>query len=422
MTDDKQFTDKLAEAFGRLRAYCEAEDYRGWDPYDGLNSKVFKAIPLVGRSAICRLVWIQLFKRCPWNMRRALLVPKQHNAKGIGLFLQGYCDLWHIVDGLEKAGDPASAENAEVAALAAQFGTKADIEKKINYLGDLLLTMRAEGFSGSAWGYNFPWQCRREFLFPAGEPTVVATQFCAWALLDAAAITGRTDLHDAAVSAADFVLSDLHRTPHRGGQIISYSRMQGNDTIYNASLLGSRLLARVWKETGRQDCLDLARQSVEACCAEQRQDGSWTYGLKAVTGWIDSFHTGYNLDGLIAYQQLTGDTRFADNISRGAEYYVENFFTPDGVPKYYNNSMYPIDIHCTGQLPVTLSRLGLYDRHKPLVHKVMSWAIDNMQDPKGYFYYQLKRGKSSHISYMRWSNAFMFASMAAALRSELCGK
>ena len=36
---------------------------------------------------------IQGFKRCPINLRQLFLVPKDYNAKGIGLFLQGYCNL-----------------------------------------------------------------------------------------------------------------------------------------------------------------------------------------------------------------------------------------------------------------------------------------------------------------------------------------
>lgn len=404
MKSDAVTEKRVLEAFDSLRTYCEAEDYRGWDPYDGLNSRVFKAIPLVGRSAICRLVWIQLFKRSPFNLRRMMLVPKQHNAKGVGLFLQGYCTLWHAVKAHPELAD--------------KLGSLSVLEERITYLGDLLLDMKSPGFSGAAWGYNFPWQCRREFLFPAGEPTVVATNFCAWALLDAAEITGREDFKTIALSASDFILNDLRRTPHKGGTIISYSKMPGNDTIYNASLLGSRLLARIAMITGRQDCLDLARESAVACCADQAEDGSWKYGVKPVTGWIDSFHTGYNLDGLIAYQEMTGDTSFNDNIERGLRYYLDTFFLPDGSPKYYHDRQYPIDIHCPGQLVMTLSRLHRYAENKTLVSKVLGWTLDNMFSPQGYFYYQLKQGKSSRISYMRWSNAFMFCTLATALAEE----
>lgn len=399
-----EFNNNLLDVFARLRAYCEAEDFRGWDPYDGLNSKVFKALPLVDRSAICRLVWIQLFKRSPFNLRPLLMVPKQHNAKGIGLFLQGYCTLWNAVKAYPR--------------LEAKLGTAAELEAHINRLGELLLSLKAPEVSGAAWGYNFPWQCRREFLFPAGEPTVVATNFCAWALLDAAEITGRDDFRRTALSAADFVLNDLRRTPHKDGIIISYSKMPGNDTIYNASLLGSRLLARCWKLTGRQEYLDLAAASVRACCADQHPDGSWAYGVKPVTSWIDSFHTGYNLDGLIAYQEITGDKSFAPNIERGLKFYLENFFLPDGSPKYYHDRQYPIDIHCPGQLVMTLARLHRYAESRDTVHRTLSWTFTNMLSPKGFFYYQLKKGLSSKISYMRWSNAFMFCALATAIACE----
>lgn len=392
--------ENILQSFCRLKTYIERQDYKGWDPYDGLNSKVYRALPLVKRSAIFRLAWIQLFKRCPVNLRKLLGVPKQYNAKGIGLILQGYCNLYPLV----KAGADGAVGSAD------------EIQGRIRQLADLLLDMRSEGFSGSAWGYNFPWQCRREFLFPAGEPTVVATQFCASALLSAYEITGVERYKDVAVASAHFVMEDLRRTPHKGGFIFSYSRMPGNDTIYNASLLGSRLLALVYKYTGDKSYLDAARQSMVACCADQRKDGSWTYGVKPVTGWIDSFHTGYNLDAISAYIEITGDTLFSDNLRRGLDYYLKTFFNEDGSPKYYHNRQYPIDIHCPAQLMVTLVRLGEFESHKVLAEKVLDWTLRNMQAPEGYFYYQLKKGVSSRISYMRWSNAFMFYSMSHILR------
>lgn len=381
----------------KLEKKCSAEQYKGWDPYDGLNSKVFKALPFVGRSAVARLIWIQLFKRNPINLRRLLMVPKQRNAKGIGLFLQGYCSLWRAVD-----ADPSKAE---------LFGSKQQLEGKITELADWLVDNVTSGFSGAAWGYNFPWQCRREFLFPAYEPTVVATYFCAGALLDAFEISGREVYRTTALSSAEFVKKDLRRSPYGSGVIISYSRMPGNDTIYNASLLGSALLARCYSYTSDSDSLELARQSVDACCAAQADDGSWTYGVKPVTGWIDSFHTGYNLMALSQYMKYTGDRSYKNALEKGFNYYIKNFFLADGAPKYYHNRQYPIDIHCVGQLFVTLSDLNRLDEYRGLVDKVMDWTERNMWSDKGYFYYQLKKGLSSRISYMRWSNAFMFAAL-----------
>lgn len=398
--------NNIQESFLRLRNYCEAQDYKGWDPYDGLNSRLAHALLPLKHSAIMRLCIIQGFKRCPVNLRQLMLVPKEHNAKGIGLFLQGYCNLYKIVRTQQE---------------------KDEVLDKITYLADLLLKMRSDlkysgQYHGACWGYNFDWQARRLFLFPAHTPTVVATNFCATALMEAYEILKDTKYSDiaknylnVAVTSAEFVLKDLHRyypdADNKSKFLFSYSKLPGNDTVYNASMLGSRLLAFCYKYTGHQEYLEAARGSLEACVEGQRADGSWVYGLLPVQKWIDSFHTGYNLDALVAYEEQTGDTRFHEAMEKGFRFYIDHFFETDGQPKYYHDRTYPIDIHCPGQLFVTLSRLHKLDAHYELADKVMRWTICNMQDSKGYFYYQLKKGLNSKISYMRWSNAFMFCAM-----------
>ena len=60
---------------------------------------------------------------------------------------------------------------------------------------------------------------------------------------------------------------------------------------------------------------------------------------------------------------------------------------------------------------MTLSKLNQFKSHQEIATKVLKWSIKNMQSKKGYFYYQLKKVWSSKISYMRWSNAFMFNAM-----------
>lgn len=388
----------ILTAFRKLANYCQEEDFKGWDPFDGLNSKVLKAILPLKHSAVLRLIVIQGFKRFPWNLRKLLLVPKQYNAKGIGLFLQGYCNLYRLIE-LQPA-------------LEKDVGKRESILLRIHEFSQLLIRLRSNGYHGSCWGYNFDWQSRRLFLFPAFCPTVVATNFCATALMDAYEVTGNKEYLNVALDSANFILNDLHLDEYEGEKMISYSPLHGNDLVSNASLLGSKVLAYCYKYTKNEKYLNVARSSVKACCIGQRKDGSWTYSQIPPKLWIDSFHTGYNLDGLIAYEEQTGDKDFHDNIERGFDYYINNFFSEDGSPKYYNNKQYPIDIHCPGQLLVTIHRLHKFGKYSGLAEKVLDWTISNMQDKKGYFYYQLKKGVSSKIPYMRWSNAFMFYAMS----------
>lgn len=211
--------ENILNSLIRLKQHCEGEGFKGWDPYDGLNSKLFHAIPFLDKSAIGRLIMIQTFKRNPVNLRRLALIPKDYNAKGIGLLLQGYCNLFNLV----------KKQNV----LSSKLGSMSELESRVVELADLLLSLRSQGdYHGACWGYNFDWQARRLFLFPKNTPTVVATQFCATALMSAYEVTGKKQYLDVALSSAEFVIQDLHRTPYNNGFLFSYSPLKGNDTAF----------------------------------------------------------------------------------------------------------------------------------------------------------------------------------------------
>ncbi|PWN07468.1 delta-aminolevulinic acid dehydratase [Rhodohalobacter mucosus] len=388
----------LGNAFQKLKTYCENENYQGWDPYDGLNSKIFQSTPFK-HSSFARLAWIQLFKRNPVNLRKLFLVSKGHNPKALGLFLTGYCNLYELAQ-----------EGNE------QFGSTEEIREKIQYLADLLIELQTPGYSGACWGYNFDWQARGGLFFPAFTPTVVATTYAVNGLLDANQILQDKKLEEAAVSSAEFILQDLNRTQKKEGFLFSYAPKFGNNTVYNASLLGSRLLARIYSLTKNKEYAEAARQSVLACCNAQNEDGSWYYGELDIQDWIDSFHTGFNLDAIYDYKQYTGDESFQENYEKGFRYYIQHFFLDDGTPKYYHDTTYPIDIHCPAQFITTLSKTNRFQQHETLAEKVINWTIQNMQNAKGYFYYQKKKSHTNKIPYMRWSQAWMFAAMSYYLK------
>jgi rhamnogalacturonyl hydrolase YesR len=382
-------TNKVQESFEKLSMYCEREGYKGFDPYDGLNSRLFRSLPIISKSRLARLVWIQAFKRSPFNLRGLTGVRKEYNPKALGLFLSGYSNLYK--------------QTSEDKYL-----------QKIHFFTNKLASLRNTEWSGSCWGYNFDWQARA-FFQPRNTPTVVATTFIACALLDAYEITKEVHLLQMARSACDFVLKDLNRTYDSSGNFaFSYSPLD-KSIVYNASLLGSRLLARVYSHTGENELFVSAGKSVKYCCDNQNPDGSWSYGKQHFHHWIDNFHTGYNLECISDYARFTGDQSYKENLKKGLKYYLDTFFSAEGIPGYYNNSVYPIDIHSSAQLIITLVKTGSFDENKALVDKVINWTIDNMQSDKGYFYYQVNKYFSSRIPYMRWAQAWMFFSMSLYL-------
>jgi len=165
----------IRHAFSRLDHYCQKADYKGWDIFDGLNSEIFKNSFLF-RSRVLRLVWIQLFKRSPINFRYIARIPKDHNAKGLGLFASGFAALNRI--------------------------------EKAKILLDKLKNMCCDGFLGISWGYNFTWQARA-FYVPVGMPNTVVTVFVANAFLDYFEKTGDEEYLIVAKECCDFILNHM---------------------------------------------------------------------------------------------------------------------------------------------------------------------------------------------------------------------
>jgi len=47
-----------------LYAYCKGKSWEGYDPFDGLNSKLFQALPFFKKNKLIRLIFLHLNKRC----------------------------------------------------------------------------------------------------------------------------------------------------------------------------------------------------------------------------------------------------------------------------------------------------------------------------------------------------------------------
>ena len=370
------------KSFKKLIDFCEAEDFKGWDPYDGLNSKLFQQLPFLKKSRFFKLAWIQFFKLSPVNFRNFVGVSKTHNPKGLALFLIGYCNLY-------------------------KQEPKEKYLKYIKELTQLLLEKKTSGYSGACWGYNFDWQARA-FFQPKNTPTVVATSFVAEALIASYKIIENEEVLKTLISIEKFITKDLNKTyDDEENFTLSYSPLDQTQ-VFNAGLLGAKTLCLLYEFIKEDELLNFSKKIVKYVCNKQQRNGAWSYGTLPFHQWIDNFHTGYNLECIYTYQQISGDKSFQENLERGTNYYLETFFTEEGMAKYYNNQTYPIDVHAPAQLIITLYKLNILDTHKDLAARVLNWTINNMQSPKGYFYYQKRKGLSSKIPYMRWAQAWMF--------------
>ena len=314
----------MKEIFQKLHEYCAAREWRGIDPYDGLNSPVARLLP----GKLARQAWTQLHKRSPVNLRPLCGIKPTLNAKGLALFAMVNPELKPRLDSLRNPD--------------------------------------------GGWGYPFPWQSRA-FYAPAGTSNLICTAFAAKAL--GCDVTG-------------FVEQNLMRDGW-----ITY--IPGSETqVHNINMIGAALI-------GRRDCMAWSVQ-------RQRPDGSWWYGEAANQRWIDNFHTGYCL---LALREMGG---FEEAAGRGFDFWERTFWRPDGEPLYYHDRRWPVDGHCSAVGILTFLAFGKLAE----ANRVARWAVENLWDARGFFWYQRTGTRVNKLCYLRWTQAWMYYALAKLIQAN----
>ncbi len=115
-------------------------------------------------------------------------------------------------------------------------------------------------------------------------------------------------------------------------------------------------------------------------------------------------------------------TETFEPIRGGVNYWLANFFLEDGTPKYYDNAVYPVDIHSAAVAIAALCELGAVDaRMLPMAIKTTAWTVGNLKDPQGFFYYQKRKNRTIKTPFMRWGQAWMAYALARLMEAEKAG-
>lgn len=356
---------------------ARSNSFAGYDPFDGLNSTYLK--PLFRLSKYIRLAFLQFNKLSPINFRPIFGIQTGVNPKGLALFLSGSC-----------------------------LSGSQDLENFADDLFEKLILAGIEKEGSIGWGYNFDWQ-NRVFYIPKNTPTVVNTAFAAHAIMDYYELRKDKSVCSYFPKLAKFFLNQLNRTITDDTICFSYTPID-NTQVHNANLLAAGALARLYGYLNQSDIADIVEKATKFSLNAQTSDGAWIYGSHRSQAWVDSFHTGFNLEALshVLHSGIYSDiSQLSSAINRGEDYYVQNFFGPNGEPYYYNNKNFPYDIHTPAQ---AISYLCKNTKYIHLVEKVIQWTFKHMYSQ--HFYYRIGITHTNKISYIRWGEAWMFYGLA----------
>ncbi|OGH96376.1 MAG: hypothetical protein A2104_04780 [Candidatus Melainabacteria bacterium GWF2_32_7] len=393
----KNYWDKsnIYDSFNRLYNYVIKHDYTGIDVFDGLNSKLFKDTPLY-KSKLFRLALIQFCKRSPVNFRKLLLVSPGFNPKAGALFLLGNLNMY-------------KATNDD------QYKNEAE---RLFYK---LKETHIHRYKGISWGYNFEWQARA-FFVPIDTPNIVTTVYVGKALLEYYNIFQDKESLELAVQAAEFILNEMIKFEDENKLCFGYIPEEDAE-VHNANLLAASFLSSLNQYIKIPDLDKKIIKSLNFSISDINKDGSWPYGTKPFHRWVDNFHTAFNIESLINIKEnlnLIDLTRVIDKVT---DFYFDELFTNEGMPKYYNNNLYPVDIHVIAEAIILINRLKLFkitnNQEKiAKIEKKLLELINVFQDKKGYFYYQKGKYFWNKTPYIRWAQAWMFYALSDIILFE----
>ena len=388
MSDRSNPSAALLDALRAVERFGAERDWRGTDPYDGLNATRLPS-PL-RRARRGRQGVIQAVKRSPLDLRPLLGVPPARNSAAMAHVTWAYA-----IGGFLP-------EDEELAKLRSSV--------------DALLAMRWAEREEACWGYHFDVQTR-VFFYPRGAPNTIATSFAALALLEAHRRTGDERALEAAVSAGDWFLRHVPQTETPEGAFFGY--LEGDRTpIHNANLLACTVLARLHAIDPRPELAAAVEAGVSHATTLQREDGSWPYGEEPHLQWVDGYHTGYVLWCLHEIAQAGFGGAVGGSLPRGLSYYRSELFLADGTPKFHSDALYPIDAECVAQGIQTFARCSASDPELlDPAWKVLDFALRRMRRPDGGFVYQRRRGWSIRTPHIRWVIASMLLALANLKRA-----
>ena len=365
-----------------LLRYIEHNQYRGFDLYDGLK---ITDSPILLKNRYINSFLTQSFKLSPVNVRKLVGIKPTKMPKAMGLFLNCYALLAEITVDKDQS------------------------ESYLNKAKPILAWLEAncaQGYGGPCWNFGFNY--RQMF----DTPTVVITSIIAKGLFNYYNVTKCEQAKRILLKIADFILSDLPTTTTDDGLCFSYTPIQ-RECCFNASMLATETLAKIYFLTNEQKLLDYICRSVDFTIAYQKDDGRWNYRVDTATGneraQVD-FHQGYVVESLydtIKYAGLN-DPKYEKALHRGTEFYYKEQFFPDGRAKRRLPRIWPVDIHNQSQGIITFSKLCELDsQYLGFSKTIAQWTIDHMQNRSGYFYFQVYPHFTNKIAYMRWSQAWM---------------
>lgn len=386
------FVTRAFSALGQLDEWVQARKLAGYDPYDLRGTDLYLwALNPAYRHSLPRKVLrgglSVLENLFPMGLRSLFGVRPEVNAKAIALFARAYLDLY-----------------------AAGYGD--GYLTKANACLDWLEAAPTHEYTGAGWGYPFHWQS--VVFIPKGTPSSVVSWHVGDAFWRAYQLSGERRHLDICIAVCEFFRNGLNSDrPTADSLCFSYTPLDKMH-VFNSTLFVGEFLIRIGREIENSDYQRDGFAVAEYVVSNQLANGSWTYfgPEEKRPPTVDHYHTGFVLRMLHSISEMTSEQRFEQSLAKGFRFYWNALFEPDGLPRYFSDRVYPVNIHTLSEALLCLRLFdGRYRDTSDRLIGVFEWTMDNMHDRQGYFYFAKYPNRLVKMPYLRWGQAWMLLAL-----------
>jgi len=318
-------------------------------------------------------------------VRKAIGIKKQIYPQSLIFIAEGYLHLYR------KTSDSTHKENAEKLIMT-------------------ILENRNKEFSHHCWGQPYDWSSKQ--IIPANTPRTTVTSQVGHLIITAYEVLKEEKYLDLANDIGLFFLNEMKRSYNSKSELcFSYTAVDSM-RVYNPNMMASSFLYRLSEHNNENAIYDIALRSLNFVMNRQNKDGSWYYSFneKNKPSIIDNYHTGYVIESILIIRKTIKDAFVYDELlDKSIEYFTENLFTSDNIPKLRNDKTYPIDIQSCAQSILTFFQIKDFDeKYKNRDYDMFVWTTENFYSNGHFFYRRYKSGMVDKTPYIRWGDAWMF--------------
>lgn len=308
--------------------------------------------------------------------------------------------------------------------LAGAYKKDSHLGRAIHFL-EVLRTTRCKKFRHFAWGYPFNWETRNGTLHE-GTPMVTSIPYVYEAFRQVYQLDGNSHWLEIMRSIAQHALEDYQDfevSPE--ASTCSYCPGPGNSSgVINASAYRAFLLTQAALDFSEEKYRKVAERNLNFVLESQNPNGSWYYSTDSVRDFVDHFHTCFVLKALAKIEALTGSSRCRSAIEKGVDYYANNLFDAEGLPKPFSKrprlTVYRRELYdyaeCINLGVLLKGRFSELDR---ILSLVLDDVLQRWQKSDGAFRARELLLGWDNVPMHRWAQSQMFRSLSFFLSKNL---